>query len=131
LDLRQRLLEDERFRAVRLEIARHMPAGPGEDTMLAKAVRKKRSGNPADTFELTDQELECLGPVSDYLDFFEILEGLIENKKLREMDVFITFNSDVDTISRSDLLALELRDYPTALNFRDLRLFLGDLTGRC
>jgi hypothetical protein len=115
LDLRQRLLEDERFSALRLEIGRHMSTAPGEDTMLAKAIRKKRSGNPADTFALTDQELGCLGAVNDYLDFFGILEQLVEDNKLREMDVYSAFNSDVDTMGRSDLLALELRDYPLTM----------------
>ena len=61
----------------------------------------------------------------DYLNFFGILEQLVEDKKLRERDVFSAFNGDVDLMSRSDLLARELTDHPLTVKLieRHERIF--------
>jgi hypothetical protein len=92
---------------------------------MAKAIKKKRSADTAEASTLTDVEIERLGTVTEYLNFFGILEHLIADKRLRERDVFVAFHGEVDTISRVDVLALELVDYPSTVRLieRHRRIF--------
>ena len=127
LDLRHRLLENERFRLLRADIVGQLSRSGSNDysTTMAKAIKKKRSADTAEASTLTDVEIERLGMVAEYLNFFGILEHLIADKRLRERDVFVAFNGEVDTIGRVDVLALELVDYPSTVRLieRHRRIF--------
>ncbi|MFC9439309.1 hypothetical protein [Nocardia sp. NPDC057030] len=108
LELRQKMLDNNDFRRIRMDITDRLASAGSKDTPLSSAIRKKR----ASTDDLTDSELELIVAVDEYLDFFEVLEQLIQDRRLRESDVFVAFNSQVDAISRNDVLAAELVDFP-------------------